>query len=123
MIHALAFILTCQLLGEGVTRALSLPVPGPVVGLALLFVALLASDRVRALVPPVADGILRHLSLLFVPAGVGVVGHLATLTEYGGRLALVLVGSTLLALLAGVGAFVAVAHLTGRPWREDHPDA
>jgi holin-like protein len=122
MIHALAVILLCQLTGEGVSRLLALPVPGPVLGLALLFVLMLASDRVSALVRPTADGILRHLSLLFVPAGVGVVGHLGALSQYGGKLALVLILSTALALVAGVLAFVAVAHLTGHR-AQDEPDA
>jgi len=122
MIHALALILLCQLTGEGVSRFLALPVPGPVLGLAILFVLMLASDRVAALVRPTADGILRHLSLLFVPAGVGVVGHLGSLSQYGGKLAVVLIASTALALVAGVLAFVVVARLTGHS-AQDEPDA
>jgi holin-like protein len=113
MIHALAIILCCQLTGEVASRALSLPVPGPVLGLALLFVLCLSSRRAADLVRPTAEGILRHLSLLFVPAGVGVVGHLGALSAYGGQLAVVLIVSTALALIAGVGTFLLVARVTG----------
>ena len=113
MIHALTLILLCQLAGETVTRSLGWPVPGPVLGMVLLFALMLASGRLAALVVPTGEGILRHLSLLFVPAGVGVVGHLPTLATHGLGVALALVISTILALAMGAGAFVMVARLTG----------
>ena len=113
MIHALAVILTFQLIGEAGARSLGLPVPGPVLGLGLLVAALAALPRLAALVRPTAQGILAHLALLFVPAGVGVVGHMATLGAEAGALAVVLVVSTVLAIAAGAGAFVAVARVTG----------
>lgn len=113
MIHALTLILACQLAGETVTRGLGLPVPGPVLGMALLFALMLCVPRIAAIVVPAGEGILRHLSLLFVPAGVGVIGHLPVLASHGVGLALALVISTVLALGVGVGVFVAVARLTG----------
>lgn len=113
MIQALTLILICQLAGETVTRSLGWPVPGPVLGMALLFALMLISGRVAALVVPTGEGILRHLSLLFVPAGVGVVGHLPTLATHGLGVALALIISTVLALSVGAGAFVLVARLTG----------
>ncbi|MGY6548016.1 MAG: CidA/LrgA family protein [Roseinatronobacter sp.] len=114
MIHALTLILACQLVGETLTRAMGWPVPGPVLGMALLFALMMALPRVAALVVPTGEGILRHLSLLFVPAGVGVVGHLNTLAGQGAGVFLALVGSTVLALIAGALAFVLVARLTGQ---------
>jgi putative effector of murein hydrolase LrgA (UPF0299 family) len=122
MIHAIALILLCQLMGEAVARLGGLPLPGPVLGLALLFGAMLASRRIAALVQPVAEGILRHLSLLFVPAGVGVVGHLGALGTFWAELALVLVLSTILALVAGVVTFVLVARLSGDRSAGEAPD-
>lgn len=122
MIHAIALILLCQLTGEAVVRLAALPVPGPVLGLALLFGLMLASRRIAALVQPVAEGILRHLSLLFVPAGVGVVGHLGALSAFGAELAVVLVLSTVLALVAGVVTFVLVARLSGDSSAKEAPD-
>lgn len=113
MIHALTLILICQLAGETVTRSLGWPVPGPVLGMALLFALMLTSGRLAALVLPTGAGILRHLSLLFVPAGVGVVGHLQVLAAHGVGVALALIVSTVLALAVGAGAFVLVARVTG----------
>jgi putative effector of murein hydrolase LrgA (UPF0299 family) len=113
MIHALALLLLAQLGGEVAARALALPVPGPVLGMVALTGALALSPRLMALVRPVAQGLLGHLALLFVPAGVGVVGHLPALAGHGAALAVVVVSSTVLAIAAGALTFAAVARLTG----------
>ena len=110
MIAHLTVLLVCQLAGEVAARALHLPLPGPVIGMALLFAALCTVPRLSA-ITPTARGLLSHLSLLFVPAGVGVVGHLGTFGTQGPALAVAILGSTLLAILAGVGTFLAVARL------------
>lgn len=109
MIHALALILAFQLTGEALARGLGLPVPGPVLGLALLLALLVALPRLAEVLRPTARGILAHLSLLFVPAGVGVVGHLQTLGEAALPLALALIVSTVLAIGAGALTFAALA--------------
>ena len=70
-------------------------------------------DSLAALLRPTAEGILANLSLLFVPAGVGVVGHISTLGSQTLSLLLAVVVSTVLAIAAGAGAFVLVARLTG----------
>ncbi|MBN2631752.1 MAG: CidA/LrgA family protein [Rhodobacteraceae bacterium] len=113
MLHALTALLLCQLVGEAATRSLSLPLPGPVLGLVLMLALLVSFPRFAALMRPVAQGILAHLSLLFVPAGVGVVGHLATLGGQTMALMLAVVGSTVLSIAAGAVTFAAVARLTG----------
>ena len=99
MIGALATLLTCQLAGEVVARALHLPVPGPVIGMALLFAGLLLRGREA---PPaldaVADGLLGNLGLLFVPAGVGVVLYLPLLARDWAPLSLAVVVGTLSAI-------------------------
>lgn len=56
-------------------RALTLPVPGPVVGMMLLLALMLMRAPLPAMVEETADGLLKHLSLLFVPAGVGPEHH------------------------------------------------
>lgn len=113
MIPALALILMCQLAGETTVRALGWPVPGPVLGMGLMILLFAASARIQATVAPVAEGILRHLSLFFVPAGVGVVAHLDRLGGQALALGAAILGSTVLALLAAALAFTAVARLTG----------
>lgn len=93
MLQGLAILLTLQSLGEALSRLLHVPYPGPVIGMVLLLGALYwpaVQTRVRA----VAQFLLAHLSLLFVPVGVGVISQLDVLAHYGVRLAVVLVLST-----------------------------
>lgn len=92
-LQGLAILLTLQSLGEACSRLLHLPYPGPVVGMVFLLVALrwtLVQHRVGA----VANFLLQHLSLLFVPVGVGVVAQIPLLASYGLRLLVVVVLST-----------------------------
>lgn len=130
MLKPITVLLVCQLLGETAARGLALPVPGPVIGLLLLFAVLLARDRLVArrgggiTLPALdaapaaplgraADALLGVLGLLFVPAGVGVVDHLGLFAAHGIGLAAVLVLSMLATLLATVFVFLAVARLLG----------
>lgn len=113
MLHALLILLTCQLAGEALTRSAGLPLPGPVLGMLLLVAGLVALPRLADLLRPVTQGILGHMSLLFVPAGVGVVGHAAAFGGQGPGLMLALVLSTVAAIAVGALTFVAVARLTG----------
>ncbi|MBO6883137.1 MAG: CidA/LrgA family protein [Marivita sp.] len=114
MVEAIAILLGCQLVGEVVARALTLPVPGPVIGLGLLAVLLLACPDLTKSTGPAARVILANLSLLFVPAGVGVVGNLGVLSENWVAFAVVLLASTIAAMLASVGAFLFVQRFLGR---------
>lgn len=111
MIPALLTLLAAQLAGETVTRATGIPLPGPVLGMLILIAGFAAFPKLVAVVRPLAQGILGNLSLLFVPAGTGVVGHLGTLAGHGPALVVVLVSSTVLAIGAGALAFTAVAKL------------
>lgn len=113
MIPALTIILTFHLVGEVISRALSLPVPGPVLGLVLLVVCCCAWPPLVERLRGAATGLLGHLSLFFVPAGVGIVAHLPTLRDYGLPLALSLTVSTVAAIAAGAWAFTIVARITG----------
>ena len=93
LLQGLALLLLCQSTGEMITRGLRLPLPGPVLGM-LVLVALLQVPAVRAPVGQAADALLGHLSLLFVPVGVGVMTHLALIAQHGLALALALLLST-----------------------------
>lgn len=75
MIAALATLLGFQLVGEILVRAVGLPVPGPVAGMALLFAALVVRGRVPEDLRTTTTGILQNLTVLFVPAGTGIMVH------------------------------------------------
>lgn len=92
-LQGLAGLLLLQSAGELLARSLHLPIPGPVLGMVLLM-ALLAWPPVRAPLQAAASALLQHLSLLFVPVGVGVMTHLGLLQAHGLRLLLVVVLST-----------------------------
>ncbi len=99
MLPSLALLLACQLAGEVVARLFGLPVPGPVIGMVLLFAGLNAVSRpVRAL-QHTADGMLAHLSLLFVPAGVGIVQYVGLIADEWLPVGASLVGSTVLTIV------------------------
>ncbi len=99
MLHAFSTLLGLQLLGEIVVRALHLPVPGPVVGMLLLVALLLRRGAPPAWLEPTAQGLLRHLGLLFVPAGVGIITHTDLLARAWLPLLLTLLLGTMLTLV------------------------
>jgi putative effector of murein hydrolase LrgA (UPF0299 family) len=118
MLNALALLLVCQLAGEVITRGLALPLPGPVVGLMILLVALFiarrrgrvdASTVDRTSLGMVSNGLLASLGVLFVPAGVGVIQHLHLLGQHGPALFVTLLLSTVLTMIVTVWVFVAVS--------------
>ena len=113
MIPALLTLLTAQLAGETVTRLTGLPLPGPVAGMLILLAGFALWRPLVEVVRPLATTVLGNLSLLFVPAGTGVVGHLDKIAAQGLALAVVLVFSTLAAIAAGALAFAGVAKLLG----------
>lgn len=113
---AVTALLACQLAGEVIVLALrqiypALAFPGPVVGMALMFVLLLWRKGPGASLDATAGGILRNLSLLFIPAAVGIVQYGPVLAEFGLALAVALIASTVLTLLVTVGVFLLVARL------------
>jgi putative effector of murein hydrolase LrgA (UPF0299 family) len=123
VIASLSLILLCQLAGEIFVRGLTLPMPGPVIGLMLLLVLLLARDRFPVLargplqgdgVENASRGLLANLSLLFVPAGVGVVQKLDLVAEHGIAFLGVLAISVLVTLVVTVVTFVAASRLMAR---------
>ena len=123
MIASLSLILLCQLAGEIIVRGLVLPMPGPVLGLLFLLLLLLARDRLQILArgPLQADGVenasrglLANLSLLFVPAGVGVVQKLDLIAQHGIAVAAVLAISVVVTLLVTVATFLLANRLLAR---------
>jgi holin-like protein len=100
-LSGIAWLLVLQSVGEMIARGLHLPLPGPVIGMVLLVVAL-RWEPVREPVALAANFLLSHLSLLFVPVGVGVMTHLSLVSQYGVRMLVVIVVSTLAGLAVTV---------------------
>lgn len=119
MVAALTLLLACQLAGETLARALGLPVPGPVIGLVLLLLLLWLRQRIvgREVWPELkatAGAFIANLTLLYVPAGVGLMVHLERLEADWLPLAAALVGSTFATLVVTALVFRWVSRLTER---------
>jgi holin-like protein len=96
-LRGLAILLLAQSAGEAIARLTDAPLPGPVLGMLLLLLAL-RWPAVRMPVEAAADTLLAHLSLLFVPVGVGVLVHVDLIAQYGLRMLVVVVLATWIAL-------------------------
>ena len=109
MIQALTLLFSCQLTGEVLVRSIGIAFPGPVLGMCLLFFILLVRGRSTEPLDAVADALLRNLSLLFVPAAVGVVQQAGLIAANWLAIAAAIIVSTLLTLVVTVFTFRAVA--------------
>ncbi len=114
MIIALTLLLSCQLAGEIVSQALHLPVPGPVLGMVLLATFLIVRGQLPTALEQAADTLLRHLSLFFVPAAVGVISNGARIAREWVPLSVSLVVSTTLAIAVTAVVFRVVDRLMTR---------
>jgi holin-like protein len=94
MLGSITLLLLFQLAGEALVLLFALPIPGPVMGMLLLLLALFVRGSTPQSLNDTADGLLQHLSLLFVPAGVGVMLHLSRVADEGLAIGAALVGST-----------------------------
>jgi holin-like protein len=118
MLAAFTQILIFQLGGEILSRSLGLPLPGPVLGLVLLFLFLVWRGGPGPELQGTAQNLLQHLSLLFVPAGTGILLHIATLEREWLPISVALVLSTFLAM--AVTALVIAGLARRRKTGEEH---
>ena len=102
-VNGITLLLSYQLVGEISVRALGLPVPGPVLGMLLLFLTLLMRRSSSASLESASSSLLSHLSLLFVPAGVGIMVHFDRITEEWLPISMTLLLSTVLTMAATAG--------------------
>ncbi|MCA3020075.1 MAG: CidA/LrgA family protein [Rhodocyclaceae bacterium] len=98
MIKGLAVLLVFQSLGELASRLLQGAMPGPVLGLILLMMFLVARKNISTSIATAADGLLAHLSIFFIPAAVGVMLYASTLAETGAAWVLAILLSTVAAI-------------------------
>lgn len=114
MLEAIAVLLSFQLIGEMIAFFLGLPVPGPVIGIALLTMLLTFRPALGKRIDATAKFFLKYLSLLFVPAGVGAVASFDLLASNWLKIGVVLIVSTLIAMLASVGTFLIFLRFAGK---------
>lgn len=130
ILTALTLILSCQLAGEMFVVLTRVPVPGPVVGMLLLFAGLLLrGGAVPAGLETVGSTLLSHMALLFVPAGVGIMVHgprlggegiaIAVAIVLGTALTLVLVGGSVARLFGGSSTLPPCSHGPKAPGRPE----
>ena len=100
MVRAVTVLLAFQLFGEVIARGLNLPLPGPVLGMLALLLVFVARRGPSIDVAAASRTLTQHLSLLFVPAGVGTMRFLDLLQHEWAPIAASIVGSVVLGMLA-----------------------
>jgi putative effector of murein hydrolase LrgA (UPF0299 family) len=118
LLEALTLILICQFAGEVAVLVTGLPVPGPVLGMLLLLAWLWRSGEVSERVGRTADTLLANLSLLFVPAGVGVMIHWERVRDQWAAITAALILGTLITLAVTALTMAGMQRLLARR-RED----
>ena len=114
MLNGFLALLLCQFVGELLVLITGMPVPGPVVGMVLLLVVLVIFKRTPDSVRLVSEGLLRHLALLYVPAGVGLMVHLEMISQYWLAILVALLVSTFVTMLMTVLVFRLLGKFNGR---------
>jgi holin-like protein len=123
MIQGIGLLLGFQLAGESIRHLAHVPIPGPIIGLVLLFAFLRGrtfidlktpEDFDRTAVAQVATPLLRNLAILFVPSGVGVLQYFELFAHHGFAVLFVLATSTIVTMAAAALAFVGSESLVRR---------
>ena len=114
MLNAITLLLLFQLIGETIARLGGLPLPGPVIGMALLFLTLTLRGNLPESLRVTAGGLLQHLSLLFVPAGVGVVLYLSLIADQWAAISVSLLVSTVVTIAVSALVMLGFERLSGR---------
>ena len=121
MIGAIALLLVCQLAGEVIHRLTGLPLPGSVIGMVLLLAWLALVPRERLTLTQVTGWLTAHLSIMFVPAAVGLIDEGGPLSRYGVGILAATAISTLLTMVVTALVFRWAVKRFGPP--EPQPDA
>jgi len=119
LIVGMSILLGCQFLGEVISRALALPIPGPVLGMLILLIGLMVRGSVPGSLRMMGEGLLKYLTLLFVPAGVGLIQHFGLISREFWILAVTLVVSTAVTILVTSQALQRTARRTDKHQESD----
>lgn len=110
-LNGITLLLIYQLAGEVSVLLLRLPVPGPVLGMIMLFLTLLVRGRPVVAMDTASSALLSHLSLLFVPAGVGMITHFDHIAEEWLPIGVALVLGAIITLAATAAIMLGVSRL------------
>lgn len=99
-LNGITLLLVYQLVGEITVRLIGVPIPGPVLGMVMLFITLWIRGQAPASVEQASSALLSHLSLLFVPAGVGMMAHFSRIADEWVPITLALLLSTVITMVA-----------------------
>lgn len=115
MLSAITQLLIFQLAGEALARSLQLPIPGPVIGMVFLFLFFQLREGPGKELKSTSQTLLKNLSLLFVPAGAGILVHLHRVADEWLALLLSLLISTVATLVVTALVMRACLKLQRRP--------
>lgn len=113
-ILAFLALIVCNEAGGFIARQTGVPVPGTVIGILIMLVALLALRRVPETLRSASVFLLTHLNLFYVPAGVGVMGYLVLIAHDLWPIVITMFVSTFLATIAAALAFQWVARVVDK---------
>ncbi|MBP53919.1 MAG: CidA/LrgA family protein [Marinobacter sp.] len=114
-LNGITLLLVYQLVGEVTVRLLSLPIPGPVLGMVMLFLTLMVRGNTPEPLENASSALLSHLSLLFVPAGVGMMSHFGRIADEWLPITLALFLSTIITMVATAGIMQITSRWFTRP--------
>lgn len=117
-LNGMTLLLVYQLVGEVTVRLLAVPIPGPVLGMVMLFLTLMIRGRTPEPLRDASSALLSHLSLLFVPAGVGMMAHFGRIADEWLPITLALFFSTVITMVATAGIMQVTTRWFGRSENE-----
>lgn len=118
-LNGVTLLLIYQLIGEFSVLLLRIPVPGPVLGMILLFLTLMLRKGSGESLDSASSALLSHLSLLFVPAGVGMMVHFDRIANEWLPISVAVVLSTVLTMAVTAAAMLASRRVFGVRVQED----
>ena len=113
MIDGFIVLLSCLFIGNFISEFFSLPIPGSIIGMLILFSALLLRKGVNESIDKVSSGLISVMGMLFVPAGVGISQYFDLLSREWPLIFFVGMSTTLLSLALTAFLFQAISKRKG----------
>jgi holin-like protein len=102
-LRQLAIILVICYIGEALNRFFNIPVPGNVIGMVILLMALLSGVIKLEYIEDVTEFLLKHLAFFFVPAGVGILSSMDIIkANFFPMLAVILLSGIVIIVVTGI---------------------